>query len=86
MIESISITYEEKTLLIDLLKEKGIEYNNVEPKFKVFNQHLYYVDRGNLFNFFKDKMIKTDIKMVDVGDNQWESESYQQKVKERESK
>ena len=86
VIESISITYEEKTLLIDLLKEKGIEYNNVEPKFKVFNQHLYYVDRGNLFNFFKDKMIKTDIKMVDVGDNQWESESYQQKVKERESK
>jgi hypothetical protein len=44
------------------------------------------VDRGNLFNFFKDKKIKTDIKMVKVGNDQWESESYQQEVKEKKSK
>ena len=84
--ESFSITYEEKMHLINLVKKSGIEYNNVEPKFEVIHQYLYYVDRGNLFNFFKDKKIKTDIKMVKVGNDQWESESYQQEVKEKKSK
>ena len=84
--KSFSITYEEQTSLINLVKEKGFEYNNVEPKFKVINHYLYYIDRGDLFNLFKDTPIKTDIKMVEVGKDQWESERYQRQVKEKQSK
>ena len=84
--KSFSITYEEQTRLINLVKEKGFEYNNVEPKFKVINHYLYYIDRGDLFNLFKDTPIKTDIKMVEVGKDQWESERYQRQVKEKQSK
>ena len=84
--KSFSITYEEQTSLINLVKEKGFKYNNVEPKFEVINHYLYYIDRGDLFNFFKDTPIKTDIKMVEVGKDQWESERYQRQVKEKQSK
>lgn len=37
--KSFSITYEEQTSLINLVKEKGFEYNNVEPKFEVINHY-----------------------------------------------
>ena len=47
---------------------------------------LNYVDTGHIFNLFKETKIKTDIKMVNIEGEQWESVQYQQKVNDTLSK
>ncbi|MDD6185375.1 MAG: hypothetical protein PUB29_07095 [Bacteroidales bacterium] len=69
--------------LIDLVTEKGFTYNDSDPKLEVVDQYLYYVDTGNVFNLFKKTRIKTDIRMVEIGKDQWESKKYQQEVKDK---
>ena len=83
---SFSITYEERMKLIDLVIEKGFTYNDSDPKLEVIDQYLYYVDTGHIFNLFKETKIKTDIKMVNIEGEQWESVQYQQKVNDTLSK
>ena len=85
---SYSITYEEQTHLRKLIKNKGFEYDDLNPDFDVYQvkgkRYLKYTQHGDWLHPFKKFEIKTSIKMNNVGTStnpQWESEEYQQKVK-----
>ncbi|MBO7492747.1 MAG: hypothetical protein J6T87_01215, partial [Bacteroidales bacterium] len=87
---SYSITYEEQTRLRELIKNKGFEYDDLNPDFNVYQvdgkYYLKYTQHGNWLHPFKKYEIKTSIKMNNVStpaNPQWESEKYQQEEKDK---
>ncbi|MBO7586729.1 MAG: hypothetical protein J6T13_06070 [Bacteroidales bacterium] len=89
---SFSITYEEQTRLRKLINNKGLEYDDLNPDLDVYQvdgkNYLKYTQHGNWLHPFKKFEIKTSIKMNNVGtptNPQWESEDYQQEVKDNKS-
>ena len=86
--KSFSMTYDEIEKFTKMVKEAcpecEISVNTLSTYTKNGDDYLNYYQKGDLFNFFQPKDIRTDIKMKNIGSEetpQWQSIEYQKSTK-----
>ena len=85
--KSFSMTYDQMEKFTKKVKEScpecEISVNTLSTYTKNGDDYLNYYQKGDIFNFFQPKDIRTDIKMKNIGSEenpQWQSIEYQKAI------